>query len=84
MTDDLYSTRLRFNGRSGIAKLHGLCIALDAGPDLGSGPVWFVDYRPEVGLALVQPRAIEPVRDMTLHERRAADELLRAVVGAAV
>jgi hypothetical protein len=77
VTDSLYSTRLRFNGRSGIAKLHGVAVALDTSPDLGTGPVWMVDYRPEVGLALVQPRSIDPVRDMSPHERRAADELLR-------
>ncbi|MCU0920756.1 MAG: hypothetical protein MUF16_10525 [Burkholderiaceae bacterium] len=79
MTDELYYTRLRFSGRHGIAKMHGTVLALDVGPDLGSGPVWFVDYRPECGFALVQPRSIEPVREMFDSERRAADALLRSV-----
>ncbi len=82
MTDSLYSTRLRYDGRGGIAKMHGICVALDTGPNLGDGPVWSCDYRPEVGLALVRPRSIDPVRDMTLEERQAADRLLRAIVEA--
>lgn len=79
MTDELYYTRLRFNGRSGIAKMHGMTVTLSAGPDLGDGPVWFVDYRPECGFALVQPRSIDTVREMFAREKRAADALLRAV-----
>ncbi len=77
MTDELYYTRLRFSGRHGIAKMHGMSVSLDAGPDLGSGPVWFVDYRPEIGFAQVQPRSIDRLRDMTDDEKHAADALLR-------
>lgn len=77
MTDELYYTRLRFSGRHGIAKMHGTTISLNTGPDLGDGPVWFVDYRPEVGFGRVQPRSIDTPRDMRPEERRAADDLLR-------
>ena len=77
MTDDLYYTRLRFNGRSGIAKMHGMTVTLSTGPDLGDGPVWMIDYRPECGFGLVQPRAIDPPRDMTRFEIAVADSILR-------
>lgn len=77
MTDELYYTRLRFSGRHGIAKMHGTVLALDVGPDLGSGPVWFVDYRPEVGCYRIQPRSVDPQRDMEHSEIVAADALLR-------
>lgn len=83
MTDDLYSTRLRYNGKNGVAKLHGKAVPFYGGPDLGDGRVWMCDYRPEVGMALVQPRSIDKPRDMTLEERQAADALLRALVEAA-
>ena len=79
MTDDLYYTRLRFSGRHGIAKMHGMTVSLDAGPDLGDGPVWTVDYRPEIGFGRVQPRSIDPPRDMTASEMHAADALLRRI-----
>lgn len=79
MTDELYYTRLRFNGHSGIAKMHGMTVSLNTGPDLGDGPVWMCDYRPECGFALVQPRSIDPVREMFGSEKRAADALLRSV-----
>lgn len=79
MTDELYYTRLRFHAKHGIAKMHGMTVSLVAGPDLGDGPVWFVDYRPECGFALVQTRSIDPVRDMTREEKREADLLLRAI-----
>lgn len=79
MTDDLYTTRLRFSGKHGIAKMHGVTISLATGPDLGDGPVWFIDYRPECGFALVQPRSIDPVRDMLSSEKHAADAFLRGL-----
>lgn len=77
MTDDLYYTRLRFHKRHGIAKMHGMAVSLDVGPDLGSGPVWFVDYRPEVGFAQVQLGPKDEPREMTDDEKHAADALLR-------
>lgn len=80
MTDDLYTTRLRFSGRHGIAKMHNVTISLATGPNLGDGPVWFVDYRPECGFALVQPRPIDTVRDMTKFEIAAADAFLRRLI----
>lgn len=79
MTDDLYYTRLRFSGRHGVAKMHGMTVSLDVGPDLGEGPVWLVDYRPEIGFGRIQPRSIDPQRDMTTKEKHAADALLRSI-----
>lgn len=79
MNDSYYSTVLRWHGKSGVAKHHGMTITLPAAPDLGDGPVWFVDYRPECGFALVQPRSIDPVRDMLSSEKHAADALLRSI-----
>ena len=77
MSDDLYYTRLRWSGASGIAKMHGMTVSLRAGPDLGSGPVWMIDYRPEVGFAQVQPRANDQPRSMTREEKHVADTMLR-------
>ena len=77
MTDDRYYTRLRWHGTSGVAKMHGMTVSLTAGPDLGDGPVWMIDYRPEVGFAQVQPRAKDLPRNMTLEEKHVADSMLR-------
>ncbi|MBK6790811.1 MAG: hypothetical protein IPG77_25155 [Betaproteobacteria bacterium] len=77
MNDSYYSTVLRWHGKSGVAKHHGMTITLPAAPDLGDGPVWMLEYRPEIGVAQVQPRAIDPPRDMTRFEIAIADSMLR-------
>lgn len=77
MNDSYYSTRLRWHGTSGIAKMHGMTVSLRAGPDLGSGPVWMIDYRPEVGFAQVQQRVKDLPRNMTREEKHVADSMLR-------
>ena len=77
MNDSYYRTRLRFHGSAGIAKMHGMTVTLTAAPDLGDGPVHAIEYTPEIGLAQVQPRAIDPVRDMTRFEIAIADSILR-------
>lgn len=76
MSDALYFTRLRWDSRAGIAKMHGHLVLLSAGPDLGAGPVHAIDYTPEVGVAEIQPRACDPRRDMLAAEIAAADRLL--------
>lgn len=70
-------TMLRWSGYTGQAKLYGVSVALDKAPNLGSGPVWTMDYRPADGVRVVQPRSIEPPRDMEPHEIAAADNLLK-------
>lgn len=77
MNDDQVYTRLRFAGRRGVAKMHGMTVSLDAGPDLGDGPVWAIDYVPETGIRRIQLRSIDPPRDMEPAEIVAADALLR-------
>lgn len=77
MNDSYYSTRLRWHGQAGIAKRHGMTVTLKAPPDLGDGPVHAIEYTPEVGIAQVQPRAIDPPRDMTRFELAIADSMLR-------
>lgn len=79
MNDSYYYTRMRFHGHHGIAKMHGMTVSLDAAPDLGDGPVHALEYTPEIGIAQVQPRVIDPVRDMTSAEIAAADALLRQI-----
>lgn len=84
MSDALYMTRLRWDGRRGVAKLHGRLVLLQAAPDLGQGPVCAVDYIPEVHLQLIQPRACDAPRDwMSWEEIAAADRLLRALTATA-
>ena len=77
MNDSYYSTVLRWHGKTGVAKMHGMTVSLTDPPDLGDGPVWMLDYRPEIAMAQVQPRAIDPVRDMTRFEIAIADSMLR-------
>lgn len=79
MTDELYYTILRWADGSGIVKAQGVTIALQAGPDLGKGPVHFVAYRPEIGRGEVQTHPSEPRRLMDDNEVRAASELLRSM-----
>lgn len=77
MSDDLYLTILRWGGFSGVAKLHGISVPLDRAPNLGSGPVWTMDYRPDFGVRDVRPRSIDATRDMEPQEIAAADNLLK-------
>ncbi|MBK7024476.1 MAG: hypothetical protein IPH41_13560 [Sulfuritalea sp.] len=77
MNDSYYSTVLRWHGKSGVAKHHGMTITLPAAPDLGDGPVWMLEYRPETGIRRIQLRSIDPPRDMEPAEIVAADALLR-------
>ena len=75
---------LRWTGYSGIAKLHGIAVALTKAPNLGSGPVWTMDYRPDFGVRDVRPRSIDPPRDMEPQEIAAADNLLRELTKDAI
>jgi hypothetical protein len=68
---------MRWHGATGIAKRHGMTVTLTAAPDLGNGPVHAIEYTPEIGVAQVQPRAVDPVRDMTRFEIAVADSMLR-------
>lgn len=78
MSDALYRTRLRWTaGKGGVAKLRGREVWLPSPPDLGSGPVWYLDYIPEVGIREVALRSIDKRRDMLPDEIQAADALLR-------
>ena len=79
MSDDLYSTLLRWNGIRGLAKLHGASVELSAAPNLGEGPVWGIAYRPEIGEKLIQVGVGEIPRHMLPHEIIAADRFLREI-----
>ena len=80
MSDALYSTRLRWTlGKDGVAMLHAVRIQLPGHiqpvPAL-SDDLILIDYTPEVGVAMVQPRYDAP-RDMTTSEIAACDRYLR-------
>ncbi len=82
MRDAISQTRLRWNSssRSGIAKLHGRCVALDRPPTLAGAPAMVeVDYVPELGVYRVRDRN-EGWRDMNPIEVKAADTFLRQVI----
>ena len=83
MSDDLYQTRLRYGGWSGVAKLHGVRVPLTRCPSLpGIESVYVaIDYVPEVHMCRVQPLA-GAWRDMWPEEIQAADAMLRDLVGA--
>ena len=77
MSDFMYWTRLRWEaGHGGVAKLNGKAVPLSSPPDLGHGGVWEVDYCPDEHILRIQPRSIDPPRDMNDEEKRAADALL--------
>lgn len=48
MSDALYGTRLRWDSGHGVAKLHGVSVALTRAPVLGGSLVVHVDCTPEV------------------------------------
>lgn len=81
MSDDLYSTRLRWHNGRGVAKLRGRVVALCAAPVLGGEPVHDVDYVPEVLLLEIRRRACDRVEIMTPAEVADADALLLRLVG---
>ena len=82
-SDFYYSSRLRYEGWSGAAKLHGVRIPLTRMLDLPGvdGVYVAVDYIPERGLRRIMPLG-GPWRDMRDDEVAAADALLRDLVGA--
>ena len=78
MSDQLYSTLLRWRDGCGVAKLHGIAVHLSGAPDLGSGAVFSLRYVPEVRMIRVHHwGGIE--RDMSDAEISAADALLSAL-----
>lgn len=57
MSDDLYTTRLRWTGGRGIAKLRGEQVRLLECPQLFDGVVIdAIDYAPEVNVRMYMPR----------------------------
>lgn len=75
MSDDLYFTRLRFTGRSGIAKLHGRAVKLAVCPQFLPQRIAEVDYAPELHACLVRDECAG-WREMKDIEIAAADALL--------
>ena len=75
MSDCYYYTLLRWDAGGGRAKHQGMTVTLHEAPDLGSGPVQFLAYRPEIQDAEIQIGGER--RNMTRDEERAADALLR-------
>ena len=75
MSDCYYYTLLRWDSGAGRAKHQGMTVTLTEPPDLGSGPVEFLAYRPEIQDVEIQIGGER--RTMTRDEERAADALLR-------
>jgi hypothetical protein len=74
--DALYSTRFRWTGGRGVAKLHGKSVPLKSPPILSTiGKVDSIDYVPEIHLGQVMP-IFFGWRDMTPEECRECDALL--------
>lgn len=80
MSHALYFTRLFWDGRRGVAKLHGRTVYLASAPGLPGAEVQMVDYAPEVACAEIL-RAGEKRRSMTVDEILAADQFLRELTG---
>jgi len=77
VSDAWHATRLRFEGYSGIAKLHGHVVKLDSMPTLPGIEQRYVaiDYIPEVHLCRIMPLG-HAWRDMSYTEIHAADQVL--------
>jgi hypothetical protein len=72
----LYSTRLRWTGGRGTAKLNDKIVKLPSPPILSTiGKVDSIDYVPEIHLGQVMP-IFQGWRDMTPEECRECDALL--------
>jgi hypothetical protein len=76
VSDELFSTRLRWDGRRGIAKLHGKTVQLEAAPNLTGEPVHYIDYTPEIHDFEIRRAKGDRVEEMTAAEIAAADRLL--------
>lgn len=76
MSHALYFTRLFWDGRRGVAKLHGRMVELHVAPAMPGTPVELLDYAPEVCCREIL-RHGERRREMTPDEISAADWLLR-------
>jgi hypothetical protein len=78
MSDNFYRRRLRYQvGKGGIAKSESVIMSLTQPPQLGFNYVE-LDYAPKV-CALLRPRHVDPVRDMTAEEQRVCEVFLRRV-----
>lgn len=79
MSDNLYFTRLRWDGSRGIAKLHGRTAQLMRAPDIG---IEFtnIDYVPEVACCLIR-HGCDRETDMTPAEVAACDRFLHSLFG---
>lgn len=80
MSLDLYSRRLHWDGRRGIAKCDGVTVVLTSSPMPQT--IAEIDYAPELRVAQVRESA-QGWRDMTAAERDAADEQLQRCAAAA-
>jgi len=81
VSHQLYFTRLFWDGRRGVAKLHGRTVELTAAPALPGPPLELIDYAPEVRCCEIL-RHGERRREMTTDEIRGADALLRNITEA--
>lgn len=75
MSSALYATRLVWDGRQGLAKLHGFGVPLKAPPLIDGLEFESIDYIPEIRCWLIRQRA-ERERDMTLAETKLVDHYL--------
>lgn len=75
MSHALYFTRLFWDGRRGVAKLHGRMVQLGAAPVLPGSAIELIDYAPEVRCCEIL-RHGERRREMTTDEIHGADALL--------
>lgn len=79
MSHALYTTRLFWDGRRGIAKLHGRAVVLTESPVIGGVRCAYVDYAPESGTWEVLPERGERAQ-MTAEQIKQCDEYLRETV----
>ena len=84
MSDQLYRTRLFWDGRRGCALRDGVRVELRSAPRIGGLlAVYTIDFAPEVDVALIQTEPAQPRRDMSPAEIRSASSMLAAMAAMA-
>lgn len=75
MSDDLYRTRLRWDGRRGTAKHCGVVVELQESPAIGVADLTEIEYAPEVRVHTLRI-GCGPMQEMNAEQIAAVEKFL--------